>query len=172
MLDAGLVCKTYLTPVRFWFWSQKNNMPAKKKTNFVSYELARLDKYLKQLTSYLDAHPPDKMEDRIEWIETPRGGEIPKVISSIETQLKVFMSTLEKLPKLLSDVNALRKEVEGGTKEVELRGGAERPGFMDNDEQTGDDFEDIPNDKTLPPSTTEEIKDPEFDDENYWQEDD
>lgn len=150
-------------------------MPTKKKTNYVSYELKRLDTYLSQLTSYLDAHPPDKMVDRIEWIQTPRGGEIPKVISSIETQLKVFMSTLQQLPKLLSDINELRKQVEGQAKEIEIRGEQEMPGFMSSDDDQEDNRKTTDNKKEnlyLPPADNLREDLEELSDDDFWMNDD
>ena len=103
-------------------------MPVKKKTNFISYELKKLDKYVKELMNYLDNNPSDQIEDRIELLETTRGQSI-KVIASKEQQLNCYFDKLEKLPRLLEDINKLRMAVEG-EEENEVRGGTNVPGFM------------------------------------------
>lgn len=105
-------------------------MPSKKKTNYISYELKRLEKYLKQLQQYLDDNPPDKMEDRIEEMVSTKGNPIIKVIASKEQQLKCFMEILKQMPPLLEDINKLRMAVDGEEEEDEVRGGHDIPGFM------------------------------------------
>lgn len=161
---------------------------AKKKTNFISYELQRLDAYMSQLTSYLDSNPPNGVQDRIERIPTERGF-IIKVIATKESQIKLFMDTLERLPKVLNDINDLRKQVEGIKVDDEIRGEQSQPGFMrakqeteedddiiipDNDDDDEPDF-DGPR-KQLPPSTNvpksnfREVDDEEFDDDSFFQE--
>lgn len=109
-------------------------MASKKKSNFISYELQRLELYLSQLQNYLDKNPPDLMVDRTEILQSTRGNPIIKVIASIEDQLKMFLTALEKLPKILEDINRLRKEVNDDKKEVVVRGDQNMPGFMDDDE--------------------------------------
>lgn len=152
-------------------------MPPKKKTNYISYELKKLDAYLAQLTSFLDGNPPDVADDRIKYLQTPRGGESIKVIASKEQQVASFMKILQELPKLLSEINTLRKEVDGVVAKDEVRGDQERPGFMDNDikeeEEEDDEKPPIVN-KGLPPSSNIDLVDPDedtdkFDDANYWE---
>jgi hypothetical protein len=148
-------------------------MPPKKKTNYISYELKKLEAYLAQLHAYLDENPPDKAEDRVKYLETARGGEMIKVIASKEQQITSFMKILQELPKLLSEINTLRKEVDGITIKDEVRGDQDRPGFMDNDikEEEEDEKSPIVN-KGLPPSSID-LDDPEdkdkFDDADYWE---
>jgi hypothetical protein len=151
-------------------------MAPKKKTNFISYELERLDKYLRQLTGYLDSNPPDSVVDRIEVVETARGGSVIKVIATKEDQIKLFTATMEKLPKILADVNALRKEVDGAKKDVDIRGNQEQPGFMaeGNDDEEEDDEDDKPiGTKLLPLSTKQKISiedNPDaFDDDTFYE---
>jgi hypothetical protein len=105
-------------------------MPGKKKTNFIAHELERLDKYVKQLQKYLDDNPPHKLQDRVEYIDLPRGGQTVKVIASKETQLSKFMDVLKQMPSLLEDINKLKKSVDGEEDEQEIRGGQSLPGFM------------------------------------------
>ena len=50
-----------------------------------------------------------------------------KVIATKEQQLKAFLDILKELPKLLSEINTLRKEVDGVTIKDEVRGDQERP---------------------------------------------
>ena len=50
-------------------------MPPKKKTNYISYELKKLENYLTQLNNTLDLNPPDRAADRIEILQTARGGQ-------------------------------------------------------------------------------------------------
>lgn len=152
-------------------------MPPKKKTNYISYELAKLENYLKQLQNTLDNSPPDRAVDRIELLETARGGQMIKVIATKEQQLKAFLDILKELPKLLSEINTLRKEVDGVTIKDEVRGDQERPGFMDNDDVKDDDEEDEKSpivNKGLPPSSPIDFVDPDddkdkFDDADYWE---
>jgi hypothetical protein len=118
-------------------------MPAKKKTNYISYEIERLNKYIKQLTAFLDKNPPDKAEDRIEVVDGPRGP-IVKVIAKKEDQIKLFMEMLQKLPPVLEDLNRLRKGAEG-EEEVDVRGGHGLPGFM----TSGDNKEEYKNNETV-----------------------
>jgi hypothetical protein len=103
---------------------------AKNKNNYVSYELERLEKYVQQLQNFLDKNPPDLMEDRIQYLTSTQGNPIVKVISTKEQQLKSFTETLQKVPKLLEDLNHLRKVVEAEEEEKEVRGDSEIPGFM------------------------------------------
>lgn len=139
-------------------------MAGKKKTNYISYELKKLDLYISQMNDFLDKNPPNLATDRIERIVTGRGESI-RVIASIETQVKCFMDNLEKLPKLLEDLNRLRKQVDDDKKEITLRGGADRPGFMDDDE---DEEEEIT--KRKKPNKKEEIKlTTTFDDDSFHQ---
>lgn len=158
-------------------------MATKKKTNFISYELKRLDAYMAQLNSYLDDNPPNTVQDRIEIVQTQRGS-IIKVIATKEDQIKLFLTTLEKLPKVLSDINDLRKQVEGIKLEEDIRGQQVQPGFMsskddeeieeaeevdDNDEP---DFDSprkaLPASPNKPKSNMKDISGDEFDDESYF----
>lgn len=104
-------------------------MPAKKKTNYIAYEIKKLEKYFKQLEKYLDDNPPDAAVDRIEMMESTRGNPIMKVIQTKENQIKLFKETLKELPGILEQLNKLRMMVDG-EQEDEVRGGSSVPGFM------------------------------------------
>lgn len=119
-------------------------MPGRKKTNYIAYELKKLDKYIKELHAYLDANPPHLMVDRVEHATSTRGNPIIKLIASKEDQLKTFTATLEKLPKILEDVNRLRKAVDG-EEEKDVRGGHNLPGFMQVVDEDDDDYKTVVN---------------------------
>ena len=122
----------------------------KKKTNYASYELANLEKYLQQLQNYLDKNAPDTFEDRIERIPTKYGTTI-RVISSIEQQLKAFTDTLQKLPAIVAEVNSLRKSLNEEKVDKEVRGNEDIPGFMEDATEEDDD--------ALPKSANTDIDD-------------
>lgn len=136
-------------------------MAGKKKTNYISYELKKLDTYVGQLLDFLDKNPPNLAVDRLERIVTARGESI-KVIASIEQQVKTFNDIMEKLPKLLEDLNRLRKEVDTDKKEIEVRGGQDRPGFMEDD----DDIEEQ-DEKPKRKSNKSNISSNAFDDDSF-----
>lgn len=135
-------------------------MPAKKKTNYISYDLKKLDLYWDQLRDFMDKNPPNLATDRLEKIQTANGFSY-KVIATIEQQVKLFMDNLQKMPALLEDINRLRKEVDTDKKEVELRGGADRPGFMDDDEDDDEPIQKKSNKKQTPTNA--------FDDDEFYE---
>lgn len=116
-------------------------MASAKKTNFISYELKALEEYFKQLNRFLKKNPPDLAEDRVEHMTSPKGMPMIKVIASREVQIKLFTETLEKLPKILTDLNLLRKAVDG-QEVVSVRGDMDVPGFMDEDDEDDEDDKD------------------------------
>lgn len=105
---------------------------ASKKTNYISYEIKKLEGYIQQLQSYLDKNPADDIEVQLDVRYSTNGNPIVKVIASKESQLKAFRDTLEKLPKLLEDLNRLRKIADTGDAEVvdKARGDKELPGLF------------------------------------------
>lgn len=143
-------------------------MAGKKKSNYISYELKKLDSYVEQLQEFLDNNPPNLAVDRVERIVTNRGESI-KVIASKEAQVKCFMDQLEKLPRLLEDLNRLRKEVDSDKKEVELRGGADRPGFMDDDDEEEEEQEEKSKKKNTRVNKKEDTTSA-FDDDAFFEE--
>lgn len=108
---------------------------AKKKTNYIGYELKWLEKKCKQLQEWVEAKLDGGITDRIEVMESTRGNPIIKVIASEETQIKCLRDTLKELPNMLMEINRLRKlaeEEDAG--EPNVRGNHEVPGFMEDDE--------------------------------------
>jgi DNA polymerase II small subunit/DNA polymerase delta subunit B len=106
---------------------------ASKKTNYISYELKRLEKYYKQLDDYLATNPPNKAEDRLDVRYSQNGNPIVKVIASKESQVKLFSEQLQKLPSILEAINNLRKIADSESVSVEkARGDKEIPGIFRN----------------------------------------
>lgn len=157
-----------------------------KKTNYISYELKKFEKYFKQITGYLDANPPDKMVDRVEYIDLPRGGTAIKVIASKETQIKCWTDRFKELPPILEALNRLRKAADGEDEDKKVRGDQSLPGFMQIDDEDDnniiieetkrkedDGFEDDDDEilttdtdlKQLPPASGDLLED----EEDYWQ---
>lgn len=163
---------------------------AAKKTNYIAYELKKLEKYFKQLQEYLNNNPPDKAEDRIEMMESTRGNPIIKVIQTKENQIKLFKETLKEMPGILEGINRLRKAVDGEEEDKEVRGGHGVPGFMRNskagtykkrevvDIEEDFDDDDLPKQDQLSlpgPIESDKIKEVEAEDEKTeeeWEEED
>jgi len=137
-------------------------MPAKKKTNYITYELKKLDLYIGQLQDFLDKNPPNLAVDRIERIVTQRGESI-RVIASIEQQVKAFTDIVKEMPRYLEDLNRLRMQVDQDKKEVQLRGGQDRPGFMNDDDEDDDEK---PKAKTKKESNKQQPS--AFDDDTFY----
>lgn len=109
---------------------------AKKKVNYIGYDLEWLEKKCKQLQEWVEEKLDGGIKDRIEVYESTRGNPIIKVISSEETQIKCLRDTLKELPQMLMEINRLKKianEEETGEKAV--RGDHDLPGFMDDDDE-------------------------------------
>lgn len=134
---------------------------AKKKTNFISYELDNLEKYLKQLQGYLDDNPPDALQDRVEMMTSTNGNPILKVIASKEAQLKAFSDILMKLPNMYAELNTLRKAVNDEQVEISTRGGSTLPGFM---QIASSAIQDVTEDKTTN-HTNDEFVEEKFEDD-------
>lgn len=107
---------------------------AKKKTNYISYELRKLEKYCKQVQAYLDKKSPEEMTHDLDIRYSQAGNPIVKTIASRESQIKCWMDRLKELPALLAEINILRKAVNEEVKEKELRGNQQIPGFMQLEE--------------------------------------
>lgn len=135
---------------------------ARKKVNYIGYELEWLEKKCKQLQGWVEEKLDGGITDRIEVYESTRGNPIIKVISSEETQIKCLRETLKELPNMLMEINRLKKianEEETGEKNV--RGDHELPGFMDDEDEDEPQKEQGSSKKTkqsptktLPPSST------------------
>lgn len=128
MLVWTHVCKTW----KRRFDSGSGLMASKKKTNYIVYELERLQKYVDQLQTYLDDIDLYGLEDRLDVRYSQNGNPIVKVIASKEAQVKSYRENLEKLPALYETLNRLRQMADtGGEEKVEkARGDKELPGIF------------------------------------------
>jgi len=96
---------------------------AVKKNTYVSAELDWAEQQLASWKQYVDANPMHELKDRIEWKPMAKGGMLPMVIASIESQGKFIQETMKNYLALLEVVDKLREKEEA--KKVETRGGAE-----------------------------------------------
>lgn len=94
-------------------------MAATNKTTYINTELSWADEQLKSWRAYIDAHPLHELTDRIEWKPTAKGGLLPMVIASIESQGKFIQDTMKNYLALLEVVDRLRKVEEA---KIETRG--------------------------------------------------
>jgi len=79
------------------------------KTTYITTELDWAEEQLSSWKAYIDAHPLHEMTDRIEWKPTAKGGMMPMVIASIETQGKFIQETMKNYLALLEVVDRLRE---------------------------------------------------------------
>lgn len=96
---------------------------AVKKTTYINAELDWAEQQLSSWKEYVDANPLHQLKDRIEWKPTAKGGMLPMVIASIESQGKFVQETMKNYLALLEQVDKLREKEEA--KKIETRGGAE-----------------------------------------------
>lgn len=98
-----------------------------KKQTFIDIELEWAEQQLESWKKYVDANPIDKLIDRIEWKPTSKGGMIPMVIASIESQGKFIQDTMKNYLTLLKEVDSMREKEEA---KKEARGSATVPHRM------------------------------------------
>lgn len=97
-------------------------MAATKKTTYINAELNWAEEQLNSWKSYVDANPLHQLKDRIEWKPTSKGGMIPMVIASIESQGKFIQETMKNYLALLEVVDKLREKEAA---KVDVRGNVE-----------------------------------------------
>jgi hypothetical protein len=102
---------------------------ASKKQTYVSAELEWAEEKLAEWRSYIDGNPINTLKDRIEWKPTAKGGTMPMVIASIESQIKSLRDTMKEYLALLDVVDKLREKEEA---KQEARGSQEINGKMKN----------------------------------------
>jgi len=95
---------------------------ALKKSTYINAELDWAEQQLTSWKAYVDANPLHELKDRIEWKPTAKGGMIPMVIASIESQGKFVQDTMKNYLALLEQVDKLREKEEA---KVEVRGKGE-----------------------------------------------
>jgi hypothetical protein len=98
-----------------------------KKQSYVSAELEWAESKLAEWRSYIDNNPINSLKDRIEWKPTSKGGTMPMVIASIESQIKSLRDTMKEYLALLEVVDKLREKEE---LKSEARGSQEINGKM------------------------------------------
>jgi hypothetical protein len=96
---------------------------AVKKTTYIDVELDWAETQLASWKQYVDANPLHELKDRIEWKPTAKGGLLPMVIASIESQGKFVQETMKNYLALLKEVDVMREKQEA--KKIETRGGQE-----------------------------------------------
>jgi len=96
---------------------------AVRKTTYIDVELDWAETQLASWKQYVDANPLHELKDRIEWKPTAKGGLLPMVIASIESQGKFVQETMKNYLALLKEVDVMREKQEA--KKVETRGGQE-----------------------------------------------
>ena len=92
------------------------------KTTYINTELDWAEEQLSSWKAYVDANPMHELKDRIEWKPTAKGGMLPMVIASIESQGKFIQETMKNYLALLEVVDKLRSVEEA---KVEVRGKVE-----------------------------------------------
>ena len=94
-------------------------MAAPKKTTYINTELDWAEQQLSSWKQYVDANPMHELKDSIEWKPTAKGGMLPMVIASIESQGKFIQETMKNYLALLEVVDKLREKEES---KIEIRG--------------------------------------------------
>lgn len=79
---------------------------------YINTELDWAEQQLMTWRQYVDANPLHELKDRIEWKPTAKGGLLPMVIASIESQGKFIQDTMKNYLALLEVVNNLREKEE------------------------------------------------------------
>ena len=82
---------------------------AVKKQTYVSAELEWAEAKLQEWRAYIDKNPIAELKDRIEWKPTAKGGAMPMVVASIESQIKSLRDTMKEYLALLETVDKLRE---------------------------------------------------------------
>lgn len=94
---------------------------ATKKNTYIDVELEWAETQLASWKAYVDANPLHELKDRIEWKPTAKGGMLPMVIASIESQGKFIQETMKNYLALLKEVDMMR-EKEALKQKNEVRG--------------------------------------------------
>jgi hypothetical protein len=100
---------------------------ATKKLSYISAELDWAEQRLTEWRAYIDNNPINGLKDRIEWKPTAKGGTMPMVIASQESQIKSLRDTMKEYLALLEVVDRLREKEE---QKAEARGSQEINGKM------------------------------------------
>lgn len=101
-------------------------MALTKKT-YINAELDWAEEQLASWKAYVDKNPLHELKDRIEYKPTAKGGLMPMVIASIESQGKFIQETMKNYLSLLEVVDKLRNQEEA---KKEARGNSSVPERM------------------------------------------
>jgi hypothetical protein len=82
------------------------------KKTYINTELEWAEVQLESWKLYVDKNPLHELKDRIEWKPTAKGGTMPMVIASIESQGKFVQDTMKNYLALLETVDNLRNKEE------------------------------------------------------------
>ncbi len=100
---------------------------AVKKLSYISAELEWAEQRLTEWRAYIDNNPINSLKDRIEWKPTAKGGTMPMVSASQESQIKSLRDTMKEYLALLEVVDRVREKEE---QKAEARGSQEINGKM------------------------------------------
>ena len=103
-------------------------MAKAKQEIYTKVEQEWLEKKLKQLEAYIDAHPIEEMEDRIETVTSSKGQPVVKIIAKREDAVKGWINALKDYAVLLISVELMREKT--ATSSMEFRGGTSINGMM------------------------------------------
>lgn len=81
-----------------------------KKEVYTSAELDWCEQKLLEWKEYIDQNPIHALKDRIEWKPTAKGGTMPMVIASVESQIKSLRDTMKEYLSMLQQVEAMREK--------------------------------------------------------------
>ena len=102
-------------------------MAVTNKSTYINTELDWANEQLNSWRAYVDANPLHLLKDRIEWKPTAKGGAMPMVVASIESQGKFIQDTMKNYLALLEVVDNLRNKEDA---KKEARGSASVPHRM------------------------------------------
>lgn len=89
-----------------------------KKNTYISVDLEWAESKLQEWKDYINANPFHQLKDRIEWKPTSKGGMLPMVIATIESQIKCVRDTMKEYLAMLEVVDKLRAAEEHKKKEA------------------------------------------------------
>lgn len=105
---------------------------AKKRELLITDELNTYEQMVEESIAYVKSIKLSELEDRIEWKPTGKGGMMPMVIASKESQVKSYFDSMEKIPKLLNGLDELRNKYADVIKET--RGDVSVPALFELDD--------------------------------------
>lgn len=100
---------------------------AAKKEIYTSAELEWCEQKLLEWKEYIDGNPINGLKDRIEWKPTAKGGTMPMVIASVESQIKSLRDTMKEYLVMLQQVEAMREKE---AQKAQARGNIQINGMM------------------------------------------